>query len=83
MSDYDFGDHVPADFTICGPIKDDDANNAYDILVSQALLESFYKDMDIPYSVLIRMAVRTSYTQKRQKGRIKVYIKKHTLEKSI
>ena len=52
----DLGDHVPAEFTVCGLIKDDNANNAYDVLVSQALLESFYTDMDIPYSVLIRMA---------------------------
>ena len=52
----DLGEHVPSELTVCGLIKDDDTNNVYDVLVSQVLLESYFGDTSIPYSVLIRMA---------------------------
>lgn len=52
----ELGQNVPSEYTVCGLIKDEDANNSYEVLVSQALLESWFSGMDIPYSVLIRMA---------------------------
>lgn len=52
----DLGEHVPSEFTVCGLIKDDDANNSYEVLVSQALLESYFSGASVPYSILIRMA---------------------------
>lgn len=52
----DLGDNVPSEFTVCGLIKDDDANNSYEVLVSQELLESYFSGTGIPYSALIRMA---------------------------
>lgn len=51
----DLGEKVPSEFIVCGLTKDEDANNAYEVLVSQALLESYFTDMNIPYSALIRM----------------------------
>ncbi len=51
----DLGDRVPSEYTVCGLIKDEDANNSYEVLVSQALLESYFSGISIPYSVLIRM----------------------------
>lgn len=53
---FDLGQNVPSEYTICGLIKDEDANNSYEVLVSQALLESYFSGMDIPYAALIRMA---------------------------
>lgn len=52
----DLGQNVPSEYTVCGLIKDEDANNSYEVLVSQALLESWFSGMDIPYTALIRMA---------------------------
>lgn len=51
----DLGENVPSEYTVCGLTKDDDANNSYEILVSQALLESYFCDTSIPYAALIRM----------------------------
>lgn len=52
----DLGQNVSSEYTVCGLIKDEDANNSYEVLVSQALLESWFSGMDIPYTALIRMA---------------------------
>ncbi len=52
----ELGQNVPSEYTVCGLIKDEDANNSYEVLVSQALLESYFSGRDIPYSALIRMA---------------------------
>lgn len=51
----DLGEHIPSEFTVCGLIKDDDANNSYQFLVSQTFLESYFSGTSIPYSALIRM----------------------------
>lgn len=51
----DLGEHIPSEFTVCGLIKDDDANNSYQVLVSQTFLESYFSGTSIPYSALIRM----------------------------
>ena len=52
----DLGQNVPSEYTVCGLIKDEDANNSYEVLVSRAFLESWFSGRDIPYSALIRMA---------------------------
>ncbi|MCI9299078.1 MAG: hypothetical protein HFI10_16815 [Lachnospiraceae bacterium] len=52
----ELGQKVPSEYTVCGLIKDEDANSSYEVLVSQTLLESWFSGMDIPYSALIRMA---------------------------
>ena len=43
-------------YTVCGLVKDEDANNAYEAFVSQAIVEEYFSGTKIPYSVLIRMA---------------------------
>ena len=53
---FELGQNVPSEYTVCGLIKDEDASNSYEVLVSQALLESYFSGKDIPYSALIRMA---------------------------
>ncbi len=43
-------------YTVCGLVKDEDANNAYEAFVSQTIVEEYFSGTKIPYSVLIRMA---------------------------
>lgn len=52
----DLGQNVPSAFTVCGLIRDEDANNTYEVLVSQALLKSYFSGAKIPYAAMIRMA---------------------------
>ena len=51
----DLGQNVPSAFTVCGLTRDEDANNTYEVLVSQALLESYFSGAEIPYAAMIRM----------------------------
>lgn len=52
----DLGQNVPSTYTVCGLIRDEGADNTYEVLVSQALLESYFSSAKIPYAVMIRMA---------------------------
>lgn len=52
----DLGTDIPEMYTVCGLVKDEDANNAYEAFVSQAIVEEYFSGTKIPYSVLIRMA---------------------------
>lgn len=52
----ELGPNAPSEYTVCGLMKDEDASNSYEVLVSQALLESYFSDRGIPYAALIRMA---------------------------
>ena len=51
----DLGQNVPSAFTVCGLIRDEDVNNTYEVLVSQALLKSYFSGAEIPYAAMIRM----------------------------
>ena len=52
----DLGTDIPEMYTVCGLVKDEDANNAYEAFVSQTIVEEYFSGTKIPYSVLIRMA---------------------------
>ena len=52
----DLGRNVPSAYTVCGLIRDEGADNTYEVLVSQALLKSYFSGVKIPYAVMIRMA---------------------------
>ena len=52
----DLGQNVPSVYTVCGLIRDEGADNTYEVLVSQALLKSYFSGVKIPYAVMIRMA---------------------------
>ena len=52
----DLGRNVPSVYTVCGLIRDEGADNTYEVLVSQALLKSYFFGVKIPYAVMIRMA---------------------------
>lgn len=52
----DLGRNVPSAYTVCGLIRDEGADNTYEVLVSQALLKSYFFGVKIPYAVMIRMA---------------------------
>ena len=52
----DLGQNVPSAYTVCGLIRDEGADNTYEVLVSQALLKSYFSGVKIPYAVMIRMA---------------------------
>ena len=49
------GQNVPSTYTVCGLIRDEGADNTYEVLVSQALLKSYFSGVKIPYAVMIRM----------------------------
>ena len=51
----DLGTDVPEEYTVCGLVRDEDANNAYEAFVSRPLLEDYFSGNEIPYSALIRM----------------------------
>lgn len=51
----DLGQNMPSKYTVCGLIRDEDANNSYEVLVSQAFLENYFGGREIPYAVMIRM----------------------------
>ena len=51
----DLGPDVPEEYTVCGLVRDEDANNAYEAFVSRPLLEDYFSGNEIPYSALIRM----------------------------
>lgn len=49
------GQNVPSEYTVCGLIRDEDANNSYEVVVSQEFLEAYFSGTEIPYAALIRM----------------------------
>lgn len=51
----ELGGHVSKEYTICGLTKDDDANNIYEILVSEPFLNTYYTGTEIPYQASLRM----------------------------
>ena len=51
----DLGQNVPSEYTICGLIRDENADNSYEAVVSQPFLESYFSGRDIPYVAMIRM----------------------------
>ena len=51
----DLGQNVPSEYTICGLIRDENADNSYEAVVSQPFLESYFSGRDSPYVAMIRM----------------------------
>lgn len=43
----DLGTDVPEEYTVCGLVRDEDANNAYEAFVSRPLLEDYFSGNEI------------------------------------